>query len=150
MSRHALLIRSDIDLRNEPQARSYLKQEIVQVNFAKCIGAIHSREGLNHYVVGDALIIGSTGDHWSVARDRFDAKYLPAEGTEFGHDGAYRNKPLPVLAIQQTQAFSIERSAGGDVIRGEAGDWLMQYAPGDHGIVENAKFQRVYRLVVEA
>ena len=142
-----LFVRSDFDLRTDAQARAYLKHEVVTVRFAQAAGAIQSREGLNHYAVGDALITGSTGDHWSVSRDRFDAKYQAMPGIEHGVDGAYQNKPMSVLAIQQTQAFSVERSAGGDVIQGQAGDWLMQYAPGDHGIVEHAKFQRVYRLV---
>ncbi|MGE0114299.1 MAG: PGDYG domain-containing protein [Steroidobacteraceae bacterium] len=144
---NSLLIPGDIDLRNDAQARTYLKQEIVRVSFAGAAGAIQSREGLNHYAAGDALITGSTGDCWSVSRERFDAKYLPVAGTEHGQNGQYQNRPIPVLAVQQTQAFSVARSTGGDVIHGQAGDWLMQYAPGDHGIVENAKFQRVYRLV---
>ena len=37
------------------------------------------------------------------------------------------------------------RSAGGDLLRGEAGDWLVQYAVGDHGIVADTRFERVYR-----
>jgi hypothetical protein len=140
-----LFIPADLDLRNDPRVRSYLKHEIVSVRFAMQPGAIQSREGLNHYAIGDALITGSTGDHWSVSRARFDAKYLPIQGIELGQNGQYQNRPTPVLAIQQTQAFAAERSAGGDVIQGQVGDWLMQYAPGDHGIVENAKFQKVYR-----
>jgi PGDYG protein len=138
-------IPADFDLRNEPRARQYIKQETVSVRFADTVGAIQSREGLNRYAVGDALITGSTGDHWSVSRDRFDAKYLPLPGVTHGHDGEYQNKRVPVLAMQQLQAFAVERTAGGDVIHGQSGDWLMQYAPGDHGIVENAKFQKVYR-----
>jgi hypothetical protein len=43
--------------------------------------------------------------------------------------------------------FSVSRSAGGDVLRGASGDWLVQYAPGDHGIVERTRFERVYRLL---
>jgi hypothetical protein len=43
-------------------------------------------------------------------------------------------------------AFTVQRSAGGDVLRGEAGDWLVQYAPGDHGIVAAERFDRVYRV----
>jgi hypothetical protein len=129
----------------------YIKHEVVDVRFAETVGAIQSREGLNSYQIGDALITGSTGDHWSVSRDRFDTKYLPVAGILHGHahgtNGQYQNKPSPVLAIQQTQAFAVEREAGGDVIQGQAGDWLMQYAPGDHGIVENAKFQKVYELM---
>ncbi len=140
-------IPADLDLRSDPQARSYLKHEVVSVRFAHEAGAIQSREGLNHYSIGDALITGSTGDHWSVSRDRFDAKYLPLNGIIHGQDGQYQNRPTPVLAIQQMQAFGVERSAGGDVIQGQTGDWLIQYAPGDHGIVEGAKFVRVYRAI---
>ena len=39
------------------------------------------------------------------------------------------------------------RAHGGDLLRGAALDWLLQYAPGDYGIVENARFQAVYRPV---
>jgi PGDYG protein len=135
-----------IDLERDPQARQYLKNEIVAVVFAKQAGEIASREGANRYAIGDALITGSTGDRWSVSRDRFDAKYLPHPPLQHGHDGDYRNKPIPVYAKQMHAAFSLERTAGGDVIHGKAGDWVMQYAPGDYGIVENAKFAKVYRF----
>lgn len=135
-----------VELRGDPQARTYIKNEIVAVRFATENGAVASREGTNSYRMGDALITGSTGDEWSVTRDRFDAKYVPIAPLEHGEDGHYRNIPMPILAKQIAEDFSVARSAGGDVIYGKAGDWLMQYAPGDHGIVQNAKFQKVYRL----
>jgi hypothetical protein len=31
------------------------------------------------------------------------------------------------------------------VLTGKPGDWLMQYAPGDYGITERARFEAVYR-----
>lgn len=138
-------IDSQLDLRIDPQARSYVKNEVVTVKFATADGAVMSREGANTYNQGDALITGSTGDHWSVTRDRFDAKYVPISPLQHGQDGAYRNIPLLVLAKQMPHDFSIHRTSGGDVIHGKAGDWLMQYAPGDHGIVEQAKFAKVYK-----
>lgn len=138
---------SDFDLRSVADARAWCKQEVVSVRFASEPGALQSREGLNHFAAGDALITADTGDQWSVSRQRFDNRYLPVAGTVPGQDGQYQNQPIPVLALQQTEAFNVERSAGGDVIHGQPGDWLMQYAPGDHGIVENAKFQRVYRAL---
>lgn len=133
-----------IELRSDPQASSYVKNEIVQVRFATENGDVQSREGPNRYAAGDALITGSTGDVWSVTRARFDAKYEPLPPLQQGESGAYRNKPLPVLAKQISEPFGVRRSSGGDLIRGAAGDWLMQYAPGDYGIVENAKFLKVY------
>lgn len=135
----------NIDLRGDAESRQYLKNEIVEVEFASKSGELISREGPNRYAPRDALITGSTGDRWCVSRDRFDAKYEAIAPTPFGAPGNYRNKPIPVLAKQIAQPFSIARSNGGDVLHGNAGDWLLQYAPGDYGVVENTRFQQVYR-----
>lgn len=142
-----MAILTHIDLRNDPQARTYVKNEVVKVKFATEAGTITSREGPNSYTPGDALITGSTGDHWSVTRDRFNAKYTPLASLQHGQDGEYRNIPMPVLAKQMDENFSVQRAPGSDVIQGKAGDWLMQYAPGDYGIVEQAKFAKVYRPI---
>jgi hypothetical protein len=105
-----------------------------------------SREGPNRYRAGDALVTASTGDRWSVSRERFDLKYQSDDGNP-GGDGRFRARPLPVLARQMPAAFSIARSAGGDLLHGAARDWLLQYGPGDYGVVEQARFERVYRPV---
>jgi hypothetical protein len=150
LPRHSL-IRADmiepknLDLTQDRAASLFVKDEVVDVVFAASAGELISREGPNRYRAGDALITGSTGDHWSVSRNRFDAKYIPVAPVEAGEDGCYRARPLPVLAKQMAEAFTLARSTGGDVLQGEAQDWLLQYAPGDFGIIENARFQRVYR-----
>jgi hypothetical protein len=125
---------------------SVVKDEVVSVEFAAVAGALDSAVGRNRYAAGDALLTGSTGDRWSVSRDRFDAKYLPQAPTLQGQAGRYRNRPAPVLAKRMSVDFTIERSTGGDLLHGNAGDWLVQYAPGDHGVVAAARFDRVYRL----
>jgi PGDYG protein len=134
-----------VDLAHDPSASTFVKDEIVTVVFAERGGEIMSGVGLNRYRRGDALITGVTGDSWSVSRDRFDAKYEPVDGAAMGADGRYRAKRVAVLAKQMPVAFSIERSEGGDTLEGEAGDWLLQYAPGDFGVVAMARFVRVYR-----
>ncbi|WP_454762638.1 PGDYG domain-containing protein [Cupriavidus campinensis] len=130
---------NDIDLRTDPGAAHYIKEEVVQVVFAGAAGELASREGPNRYGPGDAIVTGATGDRWVVSRSRFDARYVALGG------GAYRNQPVPVLAKEMDAPFAIARSAGGDVLTGKAGDWLMQYAPGDYGITERARFLAVYR-----
>ena len=135
------------DLAADPAARQSVKDETVAVEFAVRADTLVSAVGLNRYLPGDALITGSTGDRWCVSRDRFDAKYDPLPGTVRGKAGFYRNRPVTVLAKRMTTPFSVARAAGGDVLRGDTGDWLVQYAPGDHGIVERTRFERVYRLV---
>lgn len=135
----------NIDLTRDGTASQYVKDEVVDVVFAKTAGELVSREGPNHYETDDALITGSTGDRWSVSRNRFDAKYIPVTLVRAGEDGKYRSRPLSVLAKQIDEAFTVARSFGGDVLHGAAHDWLLQYAPGDYGIVEDARFRRVYR-----
>ena len=139
----------DPDLTTDPAARRAIKDEKVAVEFATRAGQLVSAVGINHYTVGDALITGSTGDRWCVSRDRFDAKYDPEPPTVRGESGQYRNRPADVLARQMNQRFRVDRMAGGDSLQGESGDWLIQYAPGDHGIVERTRFERVYRLVAD-
>ncbi|CAG4887090.1 PGDYG domain-containing protein [Paraburkholderia gardini] len=137
----------NIDLRTDPAAQRYVKDETVIVEFAPGDGELMSLEGPNRYTRGDALITGSTGDRWVVSRERFDAKYLPADASRaHGDAGPYRNRPAVVLAKQMDAPFSMARSAaGGDVLHGTAGDWIMQYAPGDYGVVQSIRFAKVYR-----
>ncbi|MCK9381919.1 MAG: PGDYG domain-containing protein [Sulfuritalea sp.] len=135
----------NIDLTKESLASLFVKDEVVEVAFSKSDGELLSREGPNCFQAGDALITGSTGDRWSVSRSRFDAKYTPVAPVRAGEDGCYQARPIPVLARQIGEAFTLARSSGGDVLQGQAQDWLLQYAPGDFGIVENARFKKVYR-----
>jgi PGDYG protein len=129
-----------IDLATDHAAKKFIKHEVVQVTFATAKGELTSREGINRYHAGDALITSESGERWCVSRDRFELKYEPIA------EGKFRAKPVSVLAKQMLEPFSISRCTGGDVLQGVAQDWLLQYAPGDYGIVENARFVRVYRL----
>lgn len=135
---------SGLDLRHDALARAYVKDEVVGVRFAPVAGALVSRVGPNRYDAGDALVTGSDGDTWSVRRAVFDDTYVPEPGGVAGVDGQYRNVPRPVLARQFSTPFHIRRQSG-DRLDGAAGDWLLQYAPGDHGIASAARFAAVYR-----
>jgi hypothetical protein len=141
-----MLILENPDLSVDGAACRAVKDETVSVEFAAVPGVLESAVGPNRYQAGDALLTGSTGDRWCVSRDRFDAKYRPEGQITPGEPGRYRNRPVAILAKRMAVAFAVERSAGGDRLRGEAGDWLVQYAPGDHGIVAAARFERVYRV----
>ncbi|WP_323118668.1 PGDYG domain-containing protein [Burkholderia alba] len=141
---------SNLDLRADPAAQRVVKNETVQVEFAAAAGELMSLEGPNRYAAGDALVTGSTGDRWVVSRERFDAKYLSADASlAHGAAGAYRNRPAVVLAKRMDAPFSIARSTDGDVLRGVAGDWVMQYAPGDYGVVQAQRFAQVYRVATD-
>jgi uncharacterized protein (DUF2237 family) len=137
----------NIDLRADPAAQRFIKHEVVAVEFAAAAGELMSQVGPNQYAAGDALVTGVDGDHWCVTRGRFDAGYAPVAPLTHGHPGRYQNRPRPVLARQMSEAFRCQRVAGGDWLQGRAGDWLLQYAPGDYGVAANARFQQVYRAL---
>ena len=136
----------DIDLRDDPAARRYVKDEVVAVEFAQESGELMSLEGANRYEPGDALITGTGGARWVVERTRFNDKYVPADSAlAHGAAGPYRNRPAVVLAKRMDEPFSMARRAAGDVLTGTAGDWVLQYAPGDYGVVRADRFAQVYR-----
>jgi len=142
-----MLALTNIDLTQDPAAAAYVKTEVVAVTFARQAGELLSLEGPNRYGVGDALITGSTGSRWVVSRQRFEAKYEAVAPARMGEDGPYGARPIPVLAKQIPEPFTAARSAGGDLLRGNAGDWLLQYGPGDFGVAEQGRFAQVYRKV---
>lgn len=133
------------DLASDPLAVQVVKDEVVAAEFASAPGLLMSAVGPNHFASGDALITGSTGDRWCVSRERFDAKYRPDGAHAPGEAGSYRNAPVPVWAKQIHEPFRIARSPGGDLLSGEAGDWALQYAANDCGLVARARFEQVYR-----
>ena len=135
-----------LDLARDPEALRVVKEETVAVEFAAADGVVTSEVGPNNYRAGDALVTGSTGDCWCVSQARFEARYEPLPGVAAGAGGTYRSRPVIVLARQMHEPFSIARRAGGDRLHGVAGDWVMQYAPGDYGVVECTRFARVYRV----
>jgi len=132
-------------LHRDPAALQVVKDEVVNVVFALESGCLMSAVGPNHYAAGDAIVRGSTGDSWCVSRERFDAKYRPADGQAPGAPGRYRNVPVAIWAKRIDTAFRIERQPGGDVLEGAAGDWAVEYAPNDCGLVAQARFDAVYR-----
>jgi len=142
------VLRLDVpDLNADLDAVWAVKDELVAVEFAIAAGTLESAVGTNRYEPGDALLTGSTGDRWCVSRARFEAKYRPESPTLRGHSGRYRNLPVAVRAKRMAVPFSVARAAGGDLLCGAAGDWLMQYAPGDYGIVAQDRFVSVYRVL---
>jgi hypothetical protein len=138
---------SSTELSKDPRSKVFVKYEEVQVQFARESGRLESLEGGNVYAAGDAILSGATGEKWVVVRERFDAKYEPIPPTVKGADGMYKNKPVPVTALQVGENFTVKRDLSGDMLHGSKDDWIVQYGPGDLGIVKDERFKRVYREV---
>lgn len=135
----------ELDLAASPDATRWCKRaQQVQVEFARADGTLETLEGRVHYQTGDALLTGSTSERWPVRRAGFDERYSPTGATAPDTDGTYVKRPLPVLARRIVEAFAV-RLPDGQVLHGQPGDWLVQYAPGDQAVVADAIFRATYR-----
>lgn len=137
-----------MDLRLDPAAhRARKRPGALTVEFAQQGGTLSTREGPVKYASGDALMTGSAGERWPVPRAEFDASYEPFAPLRPGKPGRYRKRALVVWAKQMCDRFAVSLSNGRGELTGEAGDWLVQYAPNDWGVVGGALFAQTYELL---
>ena len=133
------------DVSRRPDARRVVKQDIpVRVVFADKAGALKTREGMVDYAAGDALLTGVDGEMWPVARHLFERKYIPDLGVSPGLEGHYRPVADPVWAARVYETFVVALPEGKGSLTGKSGDWLMQYGPGEYGIVDGEIFVKSY------
>jgi len=119
----------------------------VQVTFADSDGLLQTREGPVHFVRGDALLTGAANDRWPVELESFLRTYEPVPPTRPGEMGRYRKRPLTVWARRMDGPFSVRVGRNNDALTGCAGDWLVQYGPGEYGVVSGPIFESSYDLL---
>ena len=137
-----------LDLRDAPQAQTVIKRPIpIRVQFAETSGICNTLEGPVPFSAADAILTGNSGDTWPVERAIFESRYEPASNTAAGQNGFYIKRPLPVLAVQLEHPFDVATRSGGN-LHGEVGDWLVQHAPGEFGIVRHDVFLATYEICV--
>ena len=100
------------------------------------------------FQAGDAVMTGPSGESWPIARATFESTYSAVSGGRMGQDSKFFKKPLPVLAVQMTEPFTVTASWGH--LEGKGGDWIVQYdeAGLDFGIVGSALFERTYQRLL--
>jgi hypothetical protein len=139
---------SSLDLSEDRAARRARKRAVVvQVEFAETDGTLSTQEGPVHYSTGDALLTGTEGERWPVACDTFDVNYAPLAPTRPGKPGRYRKRPRVVWAKPMTDAFDVTFDRDRGTLRGQPGDWLVQYAPSDFSVVSARVFAQTYELL---
>jgi len=119
----------------------------VQVQFASTACTIQTQEGSVHARPGDAIVTGTAGEHWRVSRAHFSEKYQALAPTNDGEPGRYVSLPNPIQAVPMSQPFEVVLADGVSRLRGQPGDWLVDYGDGSLGIVSKAIFANTYELV---
>ena len=136
------------DLRTDRDAHRAVKRAVVvTVEFAEADGTLATLEGPVAYHRGDALLTGPHDERWPVPRARFDATYEAQAPLRPGKPGRYLKRPVLVWARQLRESLDVTLDADRGTLHGEPGDWLVQYALGDQGVVAAAIFAQSYELL---
>lgn len=136
------------DLTLQAGARRACKKPLpVRVAFAPADGVLATLEGDVAYRAGDALMTGAHNEQWPIQRAKFDAAYAAEAGTQPGADGYYAKRYQEVLALRLQQTESVKVGWQDSPLQGRPGDWLLQYGPGDFGIVAADIFETTYTLL---
>ncbi|MGH9047599.1 MAG: PGDYG domain-containing protein [Acidimicrobiales bacterium] len=119
---------------------------VVSVVFAGSDGMLETLEGPVPYARGDAVVTGVGRERWPIPREAFFERYESQPPTVSGADGRYVSRPNTLFAVQLTddEAGSPVTTTSGGVLVGKAGDWLVQYAAGDFGVVDQQIFADTY------
>ncbi len=131
----------------EPPQRVRKRAVEVSVRFAAAATAVQSPEGPVHAQPGDALVSDAEGRCWRVAAERFGTRYEALPPTRMGEAGRYRSRPSEARAWRRGQGFELLLSDGLSLLRGQAGDWLLDYGDGHLGIVAAQVFDSSYELL---
>ena len=138
------------NLQNHPDKKFAIKRPIpVNAFFTKTDGVCETQEGLVHFKAGDAIAEGNHGDQWPIQRLKFLSNYEPVPPTSVGETGLYVKKPSKVLALQLTAPMEVSVGWQNDPLHANPGDWFVQYASGDYGIIKSHIFKETYEIIDE-
>ena len=133
------------DLAADPRAlRVCKKPDPLRAEFAVSGGVCDTLEGPVHFRAGDAILTGMRGERWPVGRALFLASYEPVPPTRPGESGAYRKAPSIAYALRLDRAREVPVGWQNDPLHGRPGDWLLQYADGSYGVVQDSIFRESY------
>ena len=128
------------DLSQDPDGFETAKKPIpLGFRYAEADETIETKEGSVGARAGDAIMTGTEGEQWPIPAEKFAQTY-----DDLG-DGTAAKKNIPVFAKEMIEPFQVKVSWSDDLLQGEAGDYLVQYGPGDYGAVGREIFGKTYK-----
>ena len=100
---------------------------------------VQTKEGPVTARKGDYIMTGTKGENWPIPKDKFEKTY------DVQPDGkTAAKKKIKVYAVEMRKPFEVKVSWSPDTLKGKPGDFLVQYGPGDYGVVEKGIFKETY------
>ena len=128
------------ELSQDPDGFETAKKPIpLNFRYAEEAETIETKEGSVTAEVGAAIMTGTEGEQWPIPREKFEQTYDVLE------PGTAAKKNIPVFAKEMAEPFQVKVSWSNDLLQGARGDYLVQYGPGDYGVVGREIFQKTYK-----
>jgi len=138
--RETIGLDEDPALEGDPDAFETAKMPIpLEFRFAEEDETIQTKEGSVGASAGDAIMTGTEGENWPIPREKFEQTYDVLE------PGMAAKKNIPVWAKEMPESFQVKVSWSDDLLQGAPGDFLVQYGPGDYGVVGADIFRKTYK-----
>jgi len=137
---HLFGVDDNPDVSQDPDGFKTAKKPIpLEFRYAEADETIETKEGPVGANAGDAIMTGTEGEQWPIPAEKFAQTY-----NDLG-DGTAAKKNIPVFAKQMMVPFKVKVSWSNDLLQGAPGDYLVQYGPGDYGVVGREIFAKTYK-----
>ena len=128
------------ELSEDPQSFKTAKKPIpLDFRYAEQKEVVQTKEGPVNASPGDAIMTGTKGENWPIPAEKFKQTY------DVLSPGKAAKKNIPVFAKEMQEPFQVKVSWSADLLQGEPGDFLVQYGPGDYGVVGAEIFRETYK-----
>jgi len=133
------------NLAADPRALRVCKKPVsVPAEFAAQDGVCETLEGPVRFQAGDAILTGVKGERWPVRRELFLSSYRPVPPTQSGENGRYIKLSSITHALRADRACDVPVGWQRDPLHAKPGDWLMRYADGSFGVIQDSVFRESY------
>lgn len=129
------------ELSDDPESFRCFKKPI-PLNFRIAQGPeeVQTKEGPVDAEAGAYIMTGTKGENWPIPADQFNYDIL----TQDGNTGTAAKKKIIVHAKEMSAPFEVKVSWSDSTLKGNAGDYLVQYGTGDYGVVGREIFNETY------
>ena len=108
---------------------------------------IETKEGPVTAQGGDYIMTGTEGENWPIPAAKFEETYdILSTYDKEPVKGEAAKKKIIVFAKQMSEPFQVKVSWSSDLLSGDPGDYLVQYGPGDYGVVGKEIFEKTYEV----
>jgi len=135
------------ELSEDPMAFETFKKALpLHFRVANDEETIQTKEGPVSARKGDYIMTGTEGENWSIPADKFKETYdILSIYDEEPVQGEAAKKKIMVFAKQMEEPYQVKVSWSSDLLTGDPGDYLVQYGPGDYGVVGKEIFNKTYK-----